>query len=298
MSPAQSQAASARVSPSLAEAGTSLGNLPLFKPGLVIFDKDGTLVCFHTMWNSWCEQLASRMKEETTREVSTELYSMLGYDQQSKRVRMGMLAEKTHPYIMEKVTEMLMTEFKFSRQEATSVMDKTWKDTPENMQIKSTGNLGSLFKQLKEQDIKIAICTSDSREGTEEFLTKLGLESMVDLVLCGDDKDSISKPNPHNALFICEQLGVSPSKAIMVGDTPADTIMGQAANLGLTVGVLTGVGDNQDLSDADLIVPEVGDVIDLVTPTAKQLDMESKVSKNMRITSRGLSKIARQTDNN
>ena len=39
---------------------------------------------------------------------------------------------------------------------------------------------------------------------------------MVDLVLCGDDKDSISKPNPHNALFICEQLGVSPSKAIMV----------------------------------------------------------------------------------
>ena len=60
---------------------------------------------------------------------------------------------------------------------------------------------------------------------------------------------------------------------LQVGDTPADTIMGQAANLGLTVGVLTGVGDNQDLSDADLIVPKVGDVIDLVTPTAKQLDM-------------------------
>ena len=108
---------------------------------------------------------------------------------------------------------------------------------------------------------------------------------MVDLVLCGDDKDSISKPNPHNALFICEQLGVCPSKTIMVmvtkichcqvtsvlqvGDTPADTIMGQAANLGLTVGVLTGVGDNKDLSDADLIVPEVGDVIDLITPTEK-----------------------------
>ena len=45
--------------------------------------------------------------------------------------------------------------------------------------------------------------------------------------------------------------------------------MGQAANLGLTVGVLTGVGDNKDLSDADLIVPEVGDVIDLITPTEK-----------------------------
>lgn len=290
MSSAQSQARPTEVSPSVAEAGASLTSNPLFKPSLVIFDKDGTLVCFHTMWNSWCEQLASRMKEETTKEVSTELYSMLGYDQASKRVRMGMLAEKTHPYIMEKVVEMLMSEFKFSKEEATEVMDKTWKDTPENMQIKSTGNLGLLFKTLKEQDIKIAICTSDSREGTEEFLTKLGLESMVDLVLCGDDKDSISKPNPHNALFICEQLGVCPSKTIMVGDTPADTIMGQAANLGLTVGVLTGVGDNKDLSDADLIVPEVGDVIDLITPAEKS-EMMSKVSKNMRITGRGLSKI-------
>ena len=96
-----------------------------------------------------------RMKAETTKEVSTELYSMLGYDQASKRVRMGMLAEKTHPYIMEKVVEMLMSEFKFSKEEATQVMDKTWKDTPENMQIKSTGNLGLLFKTLKKQGLSL-----------------------------------------------------------------------------------------------------------------------------------------------
>ena len=31
-----------------------------FKPKLVIFDKDGTLVCFHTMWTPWCTSLAER----------------------------------------------------------------------------------------------------------------------------------------------------------------------------------------------------------------------------------------------
>ena len=45
-------------SPSISET-----SLPpsIFEPSAVIFDKDGTLVCFHTMWNSWCEELAKRL---------------------------------------------------------------------------------------------------------------------------------------------------------------------------------------------------------------------------------------------
>jgi len=283
-----------QISPSVLESQSNLASLPNFRPGLVIFDKDGTLVCFHTMWNSWCEQLASRMNNETETEVSDVLYDMLGYDSKNKKVRLGMLAEKTHPYIKEKVVEMLISEYNFSQWEADEVLKKTWKDTPENLQIKMTGNLGDLFKQLKDQDIKIAICTSDSREGTEEFLNKLSLSSYVDMVLCGDDKDSISKPNPHNALFICEKLGVSPSKAIMVGDTPADTIMGQQAQLGLTVGVLTGVGDHSDLSDADLILSNVDDVVNIVCPEEKTQESSSQTMSNVTLTNRGLSKIVRQ----
>jgi len=233
------------------------------------------------------------MNNETETEVTDELYDMLGYDSKSKKVRMGMLAEKTHPYIKEKVVELLKSQCKFSQWEAEEVMKKTWKDTPEDLQIKMTGNLSSLFKQLKAKDIKIAICTSDSREGTQEFLTKLSLDSMVDLVLCGDDKDSISKPNPHNALFICDKLGVSPNKTIMVGDTPADTIMGQQASLGLTVGVLSGVGDSADLCDADLIVPDVEDVVNLVCPDTTRDTRAARVS-NIQLTERGLAKIVRQ----
>ena len=31
-----------------------------FKPKCLIFDKDGTLVCFHTMWSPWATDLAER----------------------------------------------------------------------------------------------------------------------------------------------------------------------------------------------------------------------------------------------
>ena len=113
---------------------------------------------------------------------------------------------------------------------------------------------------------QIAICTSDSKEGTHEFLDKTRLGSYVDMIMCGDDPEGKPKPNPHNALHICKQMGVSPSDSIMVGDTPADTLMGQQAALGLTVGVLTGVGNMHDLKDADVIVGDVKECVDMILP--------------------------------
>merc|ERR1719295_2040104 len=130
-----------------------------------------------------------------------------------------------------------------------------------------------------ERDIKIAICTSDSREGTIEFLERMGLQSMVDIIVCGDDGVSKSKPDPHNAEYICKQLGVKCS----------DAIMGQAANLGLTIGVLTGVGAHRDLVDADIIVQDVTSVIDLISPIESH---EEGDHHSVTVTTRGLSKIA------
>ena len=46
----------------------------------------------------------------------------------------------------------------------------------------------------------------------------------------------------------------------------ADTLMGQQAALGLTVGVLTGVGGLHDLQDADVIVKDVHECVDMILP--------------------------------
>ena len=219
--------------------------------------------------------------------LSSTVQGMMGSVLQ---IRMGMLAEKTHPYIKEKVVEMLIKQG-FSSWEAKNVLKKTWKDTPENMQIKMTGNLRDLFTRLKEKNIKIAICTSDSREGTVEFLERLNLSHLVDIVVCGDDEVSVAKPDPHNAIHICKELNIDLSEAIMVGDTPADTIMGQAANLGLTIGVLTGVGTHEDLTHADVIVNNVSEVVDLISPNA-----DSKEFHSVTVTARGIFKIAERKE--
>ena len=46
-------------------------------------------------------------------------------------------------------------EYKFKDWEAKDVMEKTWKDTPENMQIKMTGNIGVIFENLKNQGFQL-----------------------------------------------------------------------------------------------------------------------------------------------
>ncbi len=131
-----------------------------FKPGLVIFDKDGTLVCFHTMWTPWCHSLAnrwgrlapthapicliylvlatsSRMKSASGRHDLTEdLYDVLGYDHVEQRVRIGALAENTHPQIKDMIQDMLQKRVGFTPSEARFLVNTSWKDTPEDLEIK------------------------------------------------------------------------------------------------------------------------------------------------------------------
>lgn len=259
-----------------------------FKPEAVIFDKDGTLVCFHTMWTPWCTSLASRMTSVSGIDLSNNVYEVLGYDHLNSKVKIGALAENTHPEIKDKITDMLRNHPKVScEKKARKYVESAWRDTPENMRIKATGNLNYLFARLQHHDVRVAICTSDSREGTEEFLERQGLTDLVDIVVCGDDSFGKPKPNPHNANYICNKLGVNPANVIMVGDTPADTLMGQSANLGLTVGVLSGVGNHRDLADADVICEDVKECVDMLIPSDN-----NHGSKIHQVTTRGLFKIA------
>jgi len=279
----------ATLSPSSGEAKLESG---FFKPELVIFDKDGTLVCFHTMWSPWCTGLADRMNRLTGRDLAEPLYDVLGYDHKVEKIYIGPLAENTHPQIKDKIEEMLVSKERFEPEKAKEVMDSTWTDTPEDMAIKLTANVPLLFQRLKNEGVKIAICTSDSREGTHEFLEKMKLDSYVDMIVCGDDPDGKPKPNPHNCLHICKKLNVSPTDTIMVGDTPADTLMGQQAQLGLTVGVLTGVGGLHDLRDADVILGDVKECVDMILPE-HAVPQEKPIA--YQVTTRGISKIAQRS---
>ena len=63
--------------------------VPLDGIDLVIFDKDGTLIEFDSMWSGWAVALADGLAVATGKAVDEPLYAMLGFDPASGEVRPG-----------------------------------------------------------------------------------------------------------------------------------------------------------------------------------------------------------------
>uniref|UniRef100_A0A1I8E901 Uncharacterized protein n=1 Tax=Wuchereria bancrofti TaxID=6293 RepID=A0A1I8E901_WUCBA len=181
------------------------------KASLVIFDKDGTLICFHSTWVPWAINVAKKISEAINMNVEKEIYSLLGLHEKEQKVKSGLLAEGTMAQIRDAIARLLINRGIEATDAVKYIMAAILESNESSGHAaKEISDLRSLFRQLRENGIKIAICTSDSRKGTLTTLRRLQLEDHVDVVVCGDDAGSIPKPHPHNALSICRALDVDP----------------------------------------------------------------------------------------
>lgn len=188
----------------------------------------------------------------------------LGFCKVSGRWKPGIFAEGTTIQNMDVIKKLLEDEG-LTASESDAIVEKVWEHgdhSEENKDLKPLGDLTNIFQILHDNGIKVAVCTADSRQSTEQFLASLDATKYVDMLVCGDDPDAVPKPAAHNALKICEALGVAPEGVVMVGDTVADMGMGREAKLGATVAVLSGVGRVIDLeAQADLILHSIEDLL-------------------------------------
>lgn len=164
----------------------------------------------------------NRLEEMVGCSLADDLYAILKYDPKSRKIGQGSLAENTHVEIQEKVVEMLVQIYAISTKEAQTCTAEAWNSTQSSIistqsVIKPIGNVESLFHTIKSHGIKIAVCTSDSRDVTLEALNYLKVLSLVDRVMCGDDLDNVPKPNPQNVHTICSELDVKPQNAVVIG---------------------------------------------------------------------------------
>jgi phosphoglycolate phosphatase-like HAD superfamily hydrolase len=108
---------------------------------------------------------------------------------------------------------------------ARTSVASAWTDEHDLSRVRSTtsskGDLIVLLESLRKAGFQLAICTADNRIPTLESLSALGISTLFDMIVCGDD-GLPAKPNPEIAWTICRTLGADVKSSFIIGDTKAD----------------------------------------------------------------------------
>jgi phosphoglycolate phosphatase len=213
------------------------------------------------MWGGWARQLGDRLDLVIRRPVSPDVYATIGFDPTTGRVAPGgLLATGTMAGIEETVARVLRR-WCPSIAAARRATAAAWLVPDAAALAVPLGDLPSVFHRLRADGRRLAVITTDDRAPTDATLRALGIREAVEAMVCGDDGFAV-KPAPDAVIAVCHAFRTEPSRVAVVGDTPADVAMAREAGAGLMVGVRSGIGTDDDLATADVVVDSVDGLLD------------------------------------
>ena len=194
----------------------------------VLFDMDGVLASVHSSYREAIIQTAARFSVEITAgEISIEKKRGNANNDWilSKRLIEGKRSPSAGAVSLEEVTQ---------------VFEEIYQGTSTTPGLCETETLipsiGLLKEIARRVGGRVAIVTGRPRKDCVTFLKTHGLTDLYPVSICMEDAPA--KPDPKPVLLACEQLGLSPSECIMIGDTPDDIRSAVAAG-SVGWGVLT-----------------------------------------------------------
>jgi len=213
------------------------------------------------MWGGWARQLGDRLDDVIRRPVSPDIYATIGFDPTTGRVAPGgLLATGTMAGIEETVARVLRR-WCPSISAARRATAAAWLVPDPVALAVSLGDLGRVFGTLQDDGRRLAVVTNDDRAPTDATLRALGIRDRVDAIVCADDGFAV-KPAPDAVIAVCHAFRTEPSRVAVVGDTPADIAMARGAGARVAIGVRSGIGSEEDLAAADLVVDSVDALLD------------------------------------
>jgi pyrophosphatase PpaX len=124
--------------------------------------------------------------------------------------------------------------------------------------------IAELLECLGERGASIAIVSLKPRRAGELEIDFTGLRSMIDVSVWGDDVER-PKPEPDGVIRAMAALGADPRSTLVVGDSPADIMMGRSAGT-RTAAALWGGSSRERLLAAspDLALDAPADLLSLL----------------------------------
>lgn len=97
----------------------------------------------------------------------------------------------------------------------------------EDATLRPFDGIPELLAELAALGAPLAVATGKSRVGLERALSQTAWGGHFATTRCADE--GLPKPDPWMLLDICEELGVEPSRTVMIGDTTHDLRMAASA---------------------------------------------------------------------
>lgn len=183
-----------------------------FKPELIVFDLDGTLVDSSPDIANAINKMLSAIDHDTHPEQQIKHWMGCGASQLIKRALTGELEPVTEP---ENLTQAMTLFFDFYA-----------RNVCEQSQLYA-GVIEGL-EQLKAANIKLACVTNKPTQFTLPLLAEIGLKDYFQFIASGDTF-AVMKPDPLPLLEAAKALAVNTGEALMVGDSISDIQAGKRA---------------------------------------------------------------------
>ena len=213
---------------------------------LFIFDLDGTLVDTAPDFKNSINYMLNELNES---EVSLEeIRNWVGYG--ARELIRRTVVDKNIPHDEQRIEEMLKI----------FLLHYTHNIDDDSVLF---NNVRNVLEFLKNNGIKLAVCTNKMERLSNILLEKLNVLHMFDY-LVGGDSLSKSKPDPFPLLNICDKLNTEISDSIMIGDSVTDLNAGKGAGMPVVL-VSYGYTDNKDIyNEADLVINDFSQLKELV----------------------------------
>ena len=213
---------------------------------LFIFDLDGTLVDTAPDFKNSINYMLNELNES---EVSLEeIRNWVGYG--ARELIRRTVVDKNIPHDEKRIEEMLKI----------FLLHYTHNIDDDSVLF---NNVRNVLEFLKDNGIKLAVCTNKMERLSNILLEKLNVLHMFDY-LVGGDSLSKSKPDPFPLLNICEKLNTEISDSVMIGDSVTDLNAGKGAGMPVVL-VSYGYTDNKDIyNEADLVINDFSQLKELV----------------------------------
>ncbi|MEQ8354555.1 MAG: HAD family hydrolase [Kiloniellaceae bacterium] len=228
----------------------------------ILFDKDGTLLDYYSMWLPLNRRAALDVAGGDAA-AAERLMQAAGYDPASDtfagnsiiasasndELAACWLAELGGDGDAADFTRRITAVFEAGSAEAASPVP----------------GLAETLRRLKARGLMLGVATNDSEDSA---LSSLGRFEVLDhfAFLAGFDSGHGAKPGPGMVEGFCKVTGLAPEAVAVIGDNHHDMEMGRRAGAGLLVGVLTGTGKHDDLA------PHAHHVLDSIAELEALLD--------------------------